>query len=564
MTKPTAAEISSNVRNPNGASPTRRSKSHAWVVSVILICGALLAGWFRMNRGQEVSTALCRSAPFEVEWSATGYVECRQADVCAPQVGRVLSVGVREGDPVHAGQVLAQLASRPEEAGVQAESDASRAAAADARASQAALLEAQQTQQAQVERAKADSEAARDRYQEATASLDHDRQVIHPTAVAAGAEADAARADLLDLQEGARPEEIAQAKASAADAEAALVNAHAEWDRMVRLGGEGAVSKQSVDNAREQFLRAQAAHDHALAALTLLEQGPRPEQVAAAKARLRGAEGKLAASEGETASLEVDRRRVAECAADIRSSQAALAEAIAAGERLATLRQQSLAAEARSAQGAATVRQAQSGLADRTLLAPFEGFVGRRLADPGDMASPTQPLFTIVEAGRSWIAAEVDEQDLAPVRQGQPVTITAAAYPGREFSGTVERVGDEAIPQTEIRTGARIVRVRISLAPMLPVDRDLFKPGMETNIAGKTILAPNAILVPNDAILTDTTSQYVFVVDDGRTRQRRIQCGDMNGKETEILGGLRGGEIVIVSGKEGLVAGARVVAHRQD
>jgi membrane fusion protein (multidrug efflux system) len=156
----------------------------------------------------------------------------------------------------------------------------------------------------------------------------------------------------------------------------------------------------------------------------------------------------------------------------------------------------------------------------------------------------------------------VDEQDLAPVRPGGAVVLSAPGYPDRVFQGAVERVGAQAVPQTEVRTGTRIVRVRISLDPTPPAERALLKPGMQVHVRGSAVLSPRATLVPNDAVLTDAQGSYVFVVTQDRAHRRSVQTGFATGRETEILTGLRVGEQVVVSGKEAINEGVRVAAER--
>jgi multidrug efflux system membrane fusion protein len=216
------------------------------------------------------------------------------------------------------------------------------------------------------------------------------------------------------------------------------------------------------------------------------------------------------------------------------------------------------AAMARADQSRAGVRQAEATLADRKITAPFSGIVGRRLLDPGGLASPGQPILTIVEPSHTWIAAEVDEQDMAPVRQGQTVAVTVPAFAGRELEGTVERVGGEAVPQTEIRTGARIVRVRVSVSRR---DQDLLRPGMEVHVAGRTKLSGGSVLAPADAVVADSHGSFAWVIEGGRAKRRTVRSGLLTGAGIEILSGLRSGDEVVVGGKDSLSEGAAVTGR---
>ncbi len=530
---------------------------------ITLLAGLVaVAIWqIRSARGvPRVVVAAARTAPLVVDWSATGYVESRTAKVSAPQVGRIAAVEVREGDVVRPGQVLARLVSGTEEAAARVQEAGVRAAEAQAEAARAAAQEAGEAHASRVEQAEAQVAAARARHQQAQAALNRDRGVARAYLDVARAEADAAGAQLADLESGARPEEIAQAEAAAAAAEATAERARTEKARQERLLAEGAVPRRAVEDATEALAQAEASLKRAREQLALLRKGSRPQEIAAARARLRAAREQVASAEAQLTGLATMERAVEEAAAAVRAAAAALAGARAEESRVDALDYEARAAEARVRQGAAGFEQAKAGLADRVVTAPFAGTIGRRYVDPGDVASPPQPLFTVVESGRTWVAAEVDAQDLAAVATGQRVAITAPAYPGRTFPGEVEVVGSEAIPQTEeVRTSARIVRIRVSLAPTPEPERALLKTGMEVDVAGKATLVAEALLVPNDALLTDAAGMYVFVVQDGRVAKRRVRAGHANGRFTEILSGLRAGESVVVKGKEGLSPGKRVL-----
>lgn len=531
-----------------------------WIIAGTII--ALLTVWQVRQRSRPtvVQVVEAKSGPLVAEWSAVGYVEARTASVTAPQVGRVENVFVREGDRVKAGQVLATLARRSEEAGVAAQQAGVNLAHAQSEAAWAAVRESQGAQGERERRTKAETAAARERWRQAGAMLTRSRKTIPFQVETARAEMEAAKATLRDLERGARPEEISQAQAELRSAEATLNRARTELERQNSLYAEGAAAKRAVEDAEEAQTRAESAAAARKEALDLLKRGTREEQVAAAKAKVRSAEASFRAAQGELASIEAESRKVAEAAAAIRSAEAAEAETRSGRKRIETLTQEARAADARIGQSRAVVEQAAASLSERAVFAPYGGVVGRRYVDPGDMASPTQALFSIVEAKETWVSAEVDEQDLAPVFEGQPVVVTAPAYVGREFAGKVVRIGGEAVPQTEVRTGARIIRVRVSLDPTPANDRSLLKPGMEVHASGKATLAARAVLIPSDAILTDDQGSYVWTVGSGRTRRRRVRPGYVNGPETEIMSGLRSGEAVIVSGKENLREGQTVEA----
>jgi len=90
----------------------------------------------------------------------------------------------------------------------------------------------------------------------------------------------------------------------------------------------------------------------------------------------------------------------------------------------------------------------KDSLADRTLRARMAGFVSRKLVETGEVIGAGAPLFELVNLDEVEIQVQVPEEDLAQVRDGQPVAFTTPSYPGREFSGKVDRVGLQADAQT--------------------------------------------------------------------------------------------------------------------
>src|SRR5262245_36338889 len=105
---------------------------------------------------RSVRVAPVQRGPLASPWFATGYVECRTAQVGAPQIGRITEVLVQEGDPVAAGQVLARLNAEAEDATLRLQESGIAAAAAQARAARAAAREASQSYAGRAARAEAE------------------------------------------------------------------------------------------------------------------------------------------------------------------------------------------------------------------------------------------------------------------------------------------------------------------------------------------------------------------------------------------------------------------------
>ena len=71
------------------------------------------------------------------------------------------------------------------------------------------------------------------------------------------------------------------------------------------------------------------------------------------------------------------------------------------------------------------------------VVAPFAGTVIQKKATMGDLATPSEPLFTIADLSKVWVEASLPEAALAKVRSGAAATVTVSAYPGERFTGRV-------------------------------------------------------------------------------------------------------------------------------
>jgi HlyD family secretion protein len=227
-----------------------------------------------------------------------GNVEIRQVDLSFNAEGRVAAMNVEEGDQVKAGELLATL-------------DPS------TYANMLALSEARR---------------------------------------------DAAHAQLALLLAGSRYEDIDHARAALAGAEATLADAKVSYARQLGLAGRGATPQQALDDARMALDSAQAARDGAQAQLTELINGPRKEDIDAARAQFQEAEAQVAL--------------------------------------------------------------AQTELDDTKLTAPVDGIIMTRVIEPGSVVQPTSVIYSMANTSETWVRAFAPETMLTRVAPGTKVTLT--------------------------------------------------------------------------------------------------------------------------------------------
>jgi cobalt-zinc-cadmium efflux system membrane fusion protein len=165
------------------------------------------------------------------------------------------------------------------------------------------------------------------------------------------------------------------------------------------------------------------------------------------------------------------------------------------------------------------------------ILGVEEGDIDRLLA-AGQIETP--------EPGRRWVVARIHESDIALVRPGQAVHVTAMAVPDRTFVGTVSRVYGVVDPATH-RTAVR--------CEIADPDNGL-RPGMLVDVI-VAIEAPSATpAVPPTAVARETDgSLTAWVTTDRHSFARRmIKTGLQQGGQVQVLEGLAPGELVVADG----------------
>jgi HlyD family secretion protein len=213
-------------------------------------------------------------------------------------------------------------------------------------------------------------------------------------------------------------------------------------------------------------------------ALLRLRNGTRPEEVQQAQADVTAAQAdaELAARQlkrlqgvaGDTSGRGVSREDMDSAAARVRVAQARL-DSQKQNLRLARLgpRQEDIAqadAALQSARAQAALLQHRLDLSE--LKAPRDAVVRARLLEPGDMASPQRPAYTLAIYDPKWIRAYLNETDLGRIRLGMPAQVVTDSYPGQSIAGKVGYISSvaEFTPknvQTETLRTSLVYEVRV-------------------------------------------------------------------------------------------------------
>lgn len=292
------------------------------------------------------------------ELRASGTVEATDVQLGFQATGRVTAITVREGDEVRAGDELARL----------------------------------------------------------------DRSELEARRAQAVAQVATARAVLADLESGARPEEIAQARSASIAVRERLLDAERDRDRIDRLFAGGAVSREALDKATTAVEIARTQVSQADEQQRLLEAGPRPETIAAQRAQI--------------------------------------------------------------AQAEAAVGTIDAALATTTIVAPFAGVVTVRHREPGEIAPPGAPVLTILNPDDRWVRIYIPEPRIGAVRLRMAAAITTDTYPGKQYAGEVVFLASAAefTPKTVQTTEERVRLVYAARIRILEDHGLELKPGMPADV----------------------------------------------------------------------------------
>lgn len=126
-------------------------------------------------------------------------------------------------------------------------------------------------------------------------------------------------------------------------------------------------------------------------------------------------------------------------AGQLKADQAAL-DLVIIGPRKEDIDQASANLTAAQAQ----VNAAQIALTDTVLKAPSPGTIQNRILEPGDMASPAQPVLTLALTEPHWARVYVDEQDIGRIKEGMAATLSSDSFPGKYFQGWIGYISPTA------------------------------------------------------------------------------------------------------------------------
>ena len=197
---------------------------------------------------------------------------------------------------------------------------------------------------------------------------------------------------------------------------------------------------------------------------------------------------------------------------------------------------------------AADLALAQARLEKTRIMAPFAGIMGLRKVSLGDFIAIGQDIAGLENIDPIKVDFRIPEKFLATIKNQQLIKVQVDAYAGREFNGKVFAID----PRIDAAGRSIIVRA------VLPNGERLLRPGLFARVNLVFDEKPNALTVPEGAIVPRGREHFVYRVVEGKAREVKINIGLRRNGRVEITQGLSKGDKVVTAGHLKIRDGAAV------
>jgi membrane fusion protein (multidrug efflux system) len=197
----------------------------------------------------------------------------------------------------------------------------------------------------------------------------------------------------------------------------------------------------------------------------------------------------------------------------------------------------------------AQVELSRAQLDKTKIIAPFDGIMGLRHVSPGDYVNPGQDLASFQSNNPIKAEFTLPENATGAVAAGQNIDVLVDALPGRSFTGKVYAI-DPQVDSTNRN---------IALRALITNDDDVLKPGMFARVSLITAEKPDALFVPESAIIPRGNESFVIKIDAAKkVATVPVTIGERKNGEVEIIKGLAVDDTVITAGHLKVRDGAEV------
>jgi RND family efflux transporter MFP subunit len=195
------------------------------------------------------------------------------------------------------------------------------------------------------------------------------------------------------------------------------------------------------------------------------------------------------------------------------------------------------------------LQQAKVNIGDTNIKATISGIVNKRYIEPGSVLGASTQMFDIVNVSKLKLKVTVNESQVASLKLGNIVQVSASVYPDTKFSGKITFIAPKADTSLNFP-------VEIEIANNSSND---LKAGMYgTAQFSSNQQKQSLMVVPRNAFVGSVSSNQIFVAENGIAKLKTVSAGRILGDKVEIISGLSDGEIVIITGQINLQDGSKV------
>jgi len=215
------------------------------------------------------------------------------------------------------------------------------------------------------------------------------------------------------------------------------------------------------------------------------------------------------------------------------------------------------AAEARAQQSAANAAVLRATIAKKTIHAPFDGRLGIRLVELGQVLAAGTPIASLQSISPIHAEFWLPQQTLADLRLGLRTRLRTDVFPQQSWDGVVTTVN----PEVDVST--RNVRVRATF----PNTDGRLRPGMFGNVEVLSSDERATLVIPATAVIYAPYGDSIYSLEQKEkalvAHQKFVRLGERRGDLVAVVSGVSAGETIVSSGAFKLHNGSTVVVHNE-
>jgi RND family efflux transporter MFP subunit len=501
-----------------------------WRIETKTSANAALQQQSQRARKAPAVVALATAGPKQIasNLSVVGSLESPFQVKLSPNVsGRIDYLQVREGDPVHVGQILARIDPQYVEGQIlQAQSNL---AMAQQKLDQARITQNANTVSIEnaIREAKASVASTLADYNEARVTYEHTVGAAHEATVDAQAKVASASSN------------VQSSEAAVELAKANLDNANASYARTYQLYHQGYDSAQDLDNS------------NAARKVNTATVNSQQKLLEANKSALKSAQAEeRAAYHQEQTTTKLGLSTIEDQKAKYEQAKQALDTAVANRSQIPAYTENLAALYSEVVAAKAAVSQALAQRQYLIVTSSIDGTVTQRLFDPGAEAVPGTPLLVVQANNPLFMTAAVPVEDSSYIHRGMDMRIRIDALQGRTFHAKMSQVNQSADPASR----------QFMIRAVLDNKQGLFRPGMYCRVQLTTSYVSAAVAVPREAVKTDSANASTVTVVDKNMKAHivPVTVGVQDANNVQILSGVKAGDRVVVLSYRTVVDGGQV------